>query len=458
MVRNFWLSLTLAILALNNLAKSQPRGMFEEAKYALVLLRVDKNGEQECGTGFIIDSTAHSLTVLTNRHVVAKEDPQRKWEWADAVWLTPYGQTQEFLVADSTIRFFPDGDDVAILEIERPRVPGFRILTLSKRLQFDGMKVYALSYPACEGRPKTILGIIESRDEPFYEVAFAATEREVVGGESGSPVLNERGIVVGMVTEKFVTEKGSTNRLLHSIRIRSALERFQAVPPLPSENQVLALLPLDFDPPYKQREWSYTFIKRLKAFFANCRDIYAVSEGDLEYYSYRKYQSQNFALGHDDYYRMPSYLVTGWCRRSGKVFQFDVSLALFPGEEVVWSKRLEANSLPNLADSVGVYMARYFGYKTKFVGVPHGWRKWSLRTTLAGILPSVLLWRAAAHDKNDYREALRGQAAATIYDDLHRNEILRNSMTIMTGISFGFWLNAAMINPRTPVFEKIEVK
>jgi len=454
--RNIGLAVALGGLIFSAIAKAQPQSLFAEARYGVVKIRTNwGEAAEEYGTGFIIDSTATSLAVLTNRHVVAKKDAGGGWEQARQIGMIPFGQLEPMAIND--VRFFEDGDDLAILLIERNRLPKFRRpFCTSKRLQFDGMKIYALTYPAGEAQPRTVPGVIESRDEPFYNIAFDVTARPVEGGESGSPVLNERGIVVGMVTEKFAGEKGNTNRVLHSLQIRSFLARVQ-LDPCSGENQILGLTTIDFEPEKKQRKWSNQFIENLESCIAQCPEIRIKSDRQLDAQLYWFGQSRpGKSLNIDDLYKLPSYIVRGSGRKEGKRFVLNISLRLLPGEQIVSSKRLEASDLRNLADSAAVHLAHYFGYETKFVGVPYKWRKWTLRTTLAGILPAVLMWPVATNSKQDYESALKD--AESSYDRMHRNEILRNSATIITGACLGFWTNAAFINPRKPVFEKVEVK
>jgi hypothetical protein len=456
----------LALWGLASLAGAQEQqSLFEQALPAVVKIRVSwqaaGKGAGDEGTGFFIDSTKTQLALLTNRHVITYPDSNVGWRLAPHIWVIPYGTLDTIRVASSNVCFDRrEGDDLAVLFIDRNRIHRFRVLPVSKRLQFDGTEVSALSHPVRPDRDRQPLitrGIIESRRHPFYNVAFKITEAEVIGGESGSPVLNDLGIVVGMVTQKLVTLKGGANRVLHSLQVRHFLkEKCNVDLPRPEvENQILALPALDFAPEKKQAKWSNQFLEHLENFISLCPEIRTKrSDAINSLWQPRPGETPDI----DALYKLPSYIVRGSGSKEGKLFVLDLSLRLNPGEQVVLSRRLQARDLKSLADSAVVHIARYFGYQTRFEGVPYAWRKWSLRTTVAGVLPAVLMWQAAGNSKSDYEQALTGRAADSHYNSLRRDEILRNSALFITGSSLIFWNYAALINPRKPVFEKDQVK
>ncbi|MCI0694420.1 serine protease [candidate division KSB1 bacterium] len=455
-----WLAVGLALLCLASLAGAQEQqSLFEQALPAVVKIRVSwqaaGKGVGDEGTGFIIDSTKTQLALLTNRHVVAYADSNVGWRLAPHIWVIPYGTLDTIRVAKNKVCFDRrEGDDLAVLYIDRNSISNFRVLPVSKRQQFDGTPVHALGYSAGKLELQITRGIIVSSQNPYYNIAFDITARAVQGGESGSPVLNDRGIVAGVITEKLVTGQSHTNRVLQSLQVRQFLKDHCHLDPPTPENQILALSPLDFEPAKKQPKWSKQFLEHLESFIALCPEIrtkrYAAFSAQWQ-------PRPGDPPDIDALYKLPSYIVRGSGSKEGKLFVLDLSLRLNPGERVVLSKRLQARDLKSLADSAVVHIARHFGYQARFEGVPYAWRKWSLRTTVAGILPAVLMWQAAGNGKSDYEQALTSRAADNNYSRLHRNEMLRNSAALVAVASLGFWTNAAFINPRKPVFEK-EVK
>ncbi|MGH7451912.1 MAG: S1 family peptidase, partial [bacterium] len=358
-------------------------------------------------------------------------------------------------VAKNNVCFERRGDDdLAVLYIDRNRVSNFRVLPVSKRLQFDGTPVHALGYSAGKLEPQITRGIIVSSHNPYYNVVFDITAREVQGGESGSPVLNDRGIVAGVITEKLVTGQSNTNRGLQSLQVRQFLKDHCHLDPPTPENQILALPALDFAPDKKQAKWSKQFLEHLENFISLCPEI-RTKRSDAINSPWQPRPDETPDI--DALYKLPSYIVRGSGSKEGKFFVLDLSLRLNPGEQVVLSQRLQARDLKSLADSAVTHIARYFGYQTRFEGVPYTWRTWSLRTTVAGVLPAVLMWQAAGNNKSDYEQAFTSRGADSNFSSLRRDEILRNSALFITGSSLIFWNYAALINPRKPVFEK-EVK
>ncbi len=462
----FWPAVGLALLDLASLAGAQEQqSLFEQALPAVVKIRVSwqaaGKGAGDEGTGFFIDSTKAQLALLTNRHVIAYPDSNVGWRLAPHIWVIPYGTLDTIRVASSNVCFDRrEGDDLAVLFIDRNRIHRFRVLPVSKRLQFDGTEVSALSHPVRTDRDRQPLitrGIIESRRHPFYNVAFKITEAEVIGGESGSPVLNDLGIVVGMITQKLVTLKGGANRVLHSLQVRDFLkEKCNIDLPRPEvENQILALPALDFAPEKKQAKWSNQLLEHLENFIALCPEI-RTKRSDAINSPWQPRPDETPDI--DALYKLPSYIVRGSGSKDGRFFVLDLSLRLNPGEQVVLSRRLQARDLKSLADSAVVEIARYFGYQTRFEGVPYAWRKWSLRAGIGSLLPTFLLIQAAGNSKSDYEQALTSREADGNYSRLHRNEMLRNSAGLIAIAGLGFWTNAAFINPRKPVFEKEQVK
>jgi hypothetical protein len=415
---------------------------------------------EENGSGFIVAATPNRLYILTNRHVVARKDSER-WGRAEKVSVTPYGQVEELAVEKEDILFFPDdGDDLAIVVVDRSQVNNFEVLTLSKRIQYGGTKVTALTYPVKETKPRITPGTIEVQDGEYYDVRFEITGRPFEGGESGSPVLNEQMLVVGIVTKRFATqEEGNANQVLNSLRIRSFLQRLN-IEPFPSpENQRLALMPILFEPEKKQQKWSKQFVSNLEDFLFHLPEISTVSgQGLNNILPYVINPQAGHSLSAEELYMLPSYVVRGSGRKDGKYFILDLYLRTLPGERIIENWQVRAKSAAGLADSAGVRIAGFFGYETKFKGVPNGLRKWSLRVAVAGLVATPLLMSAVSGSQSAYEEALTSAAAESEFNTLRRKENLTYTTAMITGVSLVSWFNGQFINPRHPEFKKKEGK
>ena len=138
------------------------------------------------GSGFTIRG---NNLVITNYHVVAGnkvvaiEDHNRDRYVANVVMVNPEV-------------------DLAFLHIE-----GFENthgeLTLDNAIAIDNMsKVYIHGYPF--GMPYTVTeGIVSSVSQPMGSRAYLQTDAAVNPGNSGGPMLNEAGNLVGVTTSKF---------------------------------------------------------------------------------------------------------------------------------------------------------------------------------------------------------------------------------------------------------------
>ena len=135
------------------------------------------------GSGFIVDSAGY---ILTNEHVVSGggrltvilDDGTRK--------------SASVMVSDATL-------DIALLKIDTPhQLPALSFATKAR----EGEQVIALGYPFSDelgGEMTTTVGIV-SAFRTLGGVDYVQTDAAVNFGNSGGPLLNLRGEVVGMNT------------------------------------------------------------------------------------------------------------------------------------------------------------------------------------------------------------------------------------------------------------------
>ncbi len=141
------------------------------------------------GTGFAVD--AHTL--VTNRHVI--EDSKE-------LQVTTYdGRTIDVTAASATAVA-----DLAIITTEQS-IGGFAALAQTDPLEGDAITV--IGYPL-GGRPTTVTGVVlGSVADPLGAAlgTVMVTTASVEPGSSGSPVLNEKGEVVGVIYAKNESEQ-----------------------------------------------------------------------------------------------------------------------------------------------------------------------------------------------------------------------------------------------------------
>ena len=142
-------------------------------------------GTTGSGSGFVVDSTGY---ILTNEHVI-RNNLGLTAVFADGSRLTP-----DIVSVDEEL-------DVALLRISSARSLTALPFASSVRV---GEEVVALGYPLhdhaeLQGRVTVTKGIVSSFRR-IGDVAYVQTDAALNRGNSGGPLLNLRGEVVGMVT------------------------------------------------------------------------------------------------------------------------------------------------------------------------------------------------------------------------------------------------------------------
>jgi len=212
------------------------------------------------------------------------------------------------------------------------------------------------------------------------------------------------------------------------------------LPPPPKLPQIL-LRTIDFADSVKGIKWLKEFNKSLKNFFSKCDSIDLMMEAD---YKYQKVYNQ--------YY----FLLSGNCQKEDKIFRLDISLKEMPKLREVWRDTVTARDQRGLAESVGVWVADYFGYKTEFIGVRLPIKYFAFASGISA-LASVLLNNQAGNEKTTYRMALTSKDAKSSFNKLRAYEISRNSFGTLSCLLIAPIIYAKF-NPRRPVFEEIKRK
>lgn len=168
----------------------------EFAKNSVVVIEVTKSSSTGSGTGIILSSNGY---IATNHHVI---------EGGGSIRVKFYDGTY----AEAVIKGSSEVDDLAVLKVERT---GLLPATFANSSQcYVGETVYAIGNP---GGPDfawtTTKGIVSyvNREVKIYDddgvlkkkLKLLQTDAMVNPGNSGGPLVNSKGEVVGVVTMKL---------------------------------------------------------------------------------------------------------------------------------------------------------------------------------------------------------------------------------------------------------------
>ncbi|GIW05412.1 MAG: hypothetical protein KatS3mg060_0217 [Dehalococcoidia bacterium] len=160
----------------------------ERVKPAVVQISANNSS----GTGMILDN---AVNILTNAHVVARVTTV-------TVRLSTGRAVQGRVVARDEDR------DLAIVRIEAQNLPTVRLGdSTALRTGEDVIAIgYALNLP---GEPSVSRGLVSGvRDAQRTDLKYIQTDAAVNPGNSGGPLLNTRGEVIGIVTSRITSDAG----------------------------------------------------------------------------------------------------------------------------------------------------------------------------------------------------------------------------------------------------------
>ena len=183
---------------------------FTQAQRMTVRVRNVGCTQLKTGTGFAYDGR----TLITNRHVI---------ENTRELQVTTYdGRTVEVTAASATTVA-----DLAIITIDESIGVG---AVLAQQDPVEGDPISVVGYPQ-GGRLTTVTGVVlGSTSDPLGAAlgSVLATSAPVEPGSSGSPVLNERGEVVGVIYAKNDSEQSF---MVPVSMLRSLLDQEQLMVP-----------------------------------------------------------------------------------------------------------------------------------------------------------------------------------------------------------------------------------
>ena len=157
------------------------RQIFQQANPAVVEVRL---ADGRKGSGFVVESTG---LIITNAHVIGHQSSTtatvrmadgRQFE-ADILGYDRHGQDL------AALRVYPDGE-----------LPSLRLLTTFPK---TGESAYAIGFPFDLGRTLTV-GVIS---QVLQTEGWIQTDADINSGNSGGPLLNESGDVIGVNTWSY---------------------------------------------------------------------------------------------------------------------------------------------------------------------------------------------------------------------------------------------------------------
>jgi len=186
-------------LCCSGCARADARTVVDRAGDAVVSVTCSRPGGQTLGSGFIVDPRGY---ILTNAHVIAKA------RRISVKLANGKDVPAHFCSRDNT-------EDLAIISVQLRNLPVV-VVGNAKRIR-SGDSVVAIGCP--HGLDHTVTsGIVSTRDRDIGGHHYIQTDAALNEGNSGGPLLNDKGEVIGINT---MIEKDAS-RLGFAIPINAA--------------------------------------------------------------------------------------------------------------------------------------------------------------------------------------------------------------------------------------------
>jgi serine protease Do len=176
--------------------------MLEDVKHSVVVINTVSASSQGVGSGIILNEQGY---IVTNYHVI---------DGASTIYVKLYDKTSS---EKAEVIGFSEKDDIAVIKI---KATGLRPASFAKNENSRvGDKVYAIGSPEGDEFSWSVTqGIISSTDREIKiydnegilekKMYVIQTDASVNPGNSGGPIVNVRGEVVGIVTLKLTDSAG----------------------------------------------------------------------------------------------------------------------------------------------------------------------------------------------------------------------------------------------------------
>lgn len=188
----------------------------EMVKPSVVLIEAASNTSASSGTGFFLTADGY---IATNHHVI---------EGATQIRVTLYDET----VLDATLVGYRVEDDLAVVKVDGKNYPPVKIGN-SNILKAGDIAIAIGNPGGADGGWTTTQGIISATDRTisveetayFSEMKMLQTDAQVNPGNSGGPLCNSAGEVIGIITRKMSDYEG----MGYAIPMSEAILTLQAI-------------------------------------------------------------------------------------------------------------------------------------------------------------------------------------------------------------------------------------
>ena len=173
--------------------KLSAKNVYKKVCASVVTVYVKENDKKiSQGTGSIIGKDENDYYILTNKHVVLAKKTKAKRPYNYEIQLYTNARF------DAKLDFYSRKYDLAILRVKIPD-EYVKIITISpKEFQSVGDRVYSLGTPV--GMTNTFTeGIISALRDKYIQ-----TDATIFFGNSGGPLINEYGELIGIVTLSYI--------------------------------------------------------------------------------------------------------------------------------------------------------------------------------------------------------------------------------------------------------------
>ncbi len=203
--------------------QSFDKATLDRVKDATVYIKIKVNGRPvSAGSGFAILAKGDSVTVMTNRHVAVHDDDELPANAKPEIFVVfRSGTPQEQEVPAKLLTFDRRKvTDLAMLEVKGVKQPPLPINAdrpVAEGDLFETMTAYSLGFPlggmisggnlnsnpAVTVNAMTISSFRRGESNRLERIQFSGS---MIQGNSGGPIVNDKGTLVGVVVERLAGE------------------------------------------------------------------------------------------------------------------------------------------------------------------------------------------------------------------------------------------------------------
>jgi superkiller protein 3 len=196
--------------------KSDPLVNLKRSIVKIVIRGKNKNG---IGTGWLLKRNQDTAWILTNRHVVTNS--RQEIDAGSRIFVEYYSQPPQGKIRKRSkakiLHITPPNDwlDLAVLEVKNPP-PDLKPLALAPLPIAPNQPVISIGNPFNQKDWTVSKGTVNDNNEKSLSLSMF-----VVSGQSGSPVLNDKNQVVGVISQAslFCANPSTPKPLENAVRL-----------------------------------------------------------------------------------------------------------------------------------------------------------------------------------------------------------------------------------------------